>query len=151
MAFGNQAADGSLRVVLTDGAGTDQTGGLVVDLGANNDVTVTGDVTTVPGVSANLSRVAVNISSAATTSLVAAVADQETRVYKVFLTIGGANNLTWKSANDALGGVLQFTGPGSFVLDFDGEPWLVTATNEALQLTTSTAAQVSGFVYYITS
>lgn len=102
----------------------------------------------IPG-STLLSAATVNISTATTTELVAATASQIIRVYRMVLVIGAADNLTFKSASTSLqGGALVFPAGGAITLDYTGDPWFTCTVSEALNLTTTTTAQVSGVVYY---
>lgn len=86
------------------------------------------------------------ITTATDTALVTATAGQKTRVHRVTLNVDGANILTFKSASTQL---LKFTAAGFYTLNFSDRPWLVTAVNEALNLTTSTTALVNITVEYV--
>lgn len=99
----------------------------------------------------DLSEVAIDFNTATTVSLVSATAAKTARVHKLFVMVGGTTNLTFQSASTALHGILPMQAGGSFTLDFDERAWFTTAVNEALQLTSSAAVQVSGRVYYVKS
>lgn len=99
----------------------------------------------------DLSEVAIDFNTASTVSLVSATGGQTTRIHRLFVVVGGSTNLTFQSASTALHGVLPMQTGGSFVLDFDQRPWFTTATNEAFQITSSSAVQVSGRIYYVKS
>lgn len=89
-------------------------------------------------------------SSATTADLVAAVTGQSIRVHRVVLSVGGANNLTFLSAAASLhGGVLTYPAADNLFLPFSPYPYFSTVAGEALRLTTSTTAQVSGFIDYL--
>lgn len=143
VAQGNGLAATALRVALpTDGTG-------VVGLIAGSAAIGTVGPTLVAGL-AGLTRVQVNINTAVTTALVTATAAQVIRVYRAFFFITAADSLTFASAASALlGGALAFPGVGTITWDLTGIPWLTCGTNEALNLTTTTTAQISGFVDYI--
>lgn len=99
-----------------------------------------------------LTRAINNISSATDTSIVSATASQTTRVYRLVLTCAGANVLTFKSASTAIFPAITFgTNGGSVTLDFSGYWWMKTATNEALNLTTTTTAAVGVATDYVKS
>jgi hypothetical protein len=92
--------------------------------------------------------IVVNISTATTTELKAAVAGHTYTVIGIVLTVAAENNLTWKSNTTAVSGPMDFGA--------SGEPhgWTVNlwpgglkfTTGEAVKLTTTTTGQVSGFI-----
>lgn len=143
-------ADGSVNVTAT-GSGVAsnlaQIGGTTVKAGTSGAAGALGVIVAPNG--ALLTAVAVNIATGTTTQLVAAVAAQVVRIYRIFLVVSAADNLTFKTAAASLhGGALVYPANGGLVFDYSGEPWFVCGTNEALNLTTTTTAQVSGLVYY---
>lgn len=93
-------------------------------------------------------QIVVNISTATTTVLKAASAGHTYTIMSIVLTVAAANNLTWKSATTAISGSMDFgeTGePHGMTVNL----WpcgLGCVTGEALQLTTTTTGQVSGFI-----
>lgn len=98
-----------------------------------------------------LLRATIDRASATTADLVAAVTGKIIRVHRVLLSIGGANNLTFLSAAASLhGGVLAHPAATLWHLPFSPYPYFSTVVSEALRLTTSTNAQVSGVIDYLT-
>ncbi len=96
-----------------------------------------------------LQRVVINVSSAATTTLVALVAGQVINVYGWEVFCNGANNLTIQdSTPTTLVPVQNFTGGQGVIRDLRFMPWFATAKGTSLQLVTSTVQQCSGNVYY---
>ena len=94
------------------------------------------------------SQVVVNINSATTTTLKAAVGGHTYTVLTISLTVAAENNLTWKSASTALSGPMDFGASGE-PHGWQANLWpcgLKCATGEALNLTTTTTGQVSGFI-----
>ena len=94
------------------------------------------------------SQVAVNINSATTTTLKAGVSGHTHTVLTISLTVAAENNLTWKSASTALSGPMDFGASGE-PHGWQANLWpcgLKCAVGEALNLTTTTAGQVSGFI-----
>lgn len=90
----------------------------------------------------------VNISTATTTELKAASAGHAFTVIAISLTIAAENNLTWKSATNTLSGPMDF-GAANESHDLQINLWpcgLKCNAGEALNLTTTTTGQVSGFI-----
>lgn len=82
--------------------------------------------------------------------LVAAVAGQVIRVYRLILVFAGACTVTIYNgaAGAALTGAMSMSQYGSIVLDFDGEPWFTTTAGLAFVANLSAGVQMSGCVYY---
>jgi hypothetical protein len=99
---------------------------------------------------AALTSAAIDFTATGDNTLVSATASQTTKVYKLFLIVGAATNLTFKNgASTSLTGAMSFGANGTMTIDFDGEPWFTTSTNTAFILNQSGTAQVSGRIYYI--
>jgi hypothetical protein len=90
----------------------------------------------------------INFNGSGTTVLVAGVASQIIRVWKLFLMVGGATNLTFQNGTTALCGPLPFLANMSMVLDFDTKPWFLTSSGGTLNLNSSNGVQVSGEMFY---
>ena len=95
-----------------------------------------------------LTNAAVNVTGAGDQTLVSATASQTTRVFRLFLVAAGVTNITIKTGSTSLSGVIPLTPNQGFVLDFDGEPWFVTGSNEAFVINVSAAVDVDGFIQY---
>ena len=80
---------------------------------------------------------------------VAASAGQVIRVYKMFLVVGGATNITFEDGSTALCGPLPLLANESIVLDIDGTPWFTTTSGNAFNIANSGSVQVSGTIYYM--
>lgn len=134
---GNKSAS-TLRVVLA----TDQP-----------TMTNTQPVTSTPALAAAAlsTRAAINAASSGDNTLVAGTGGQTIRVHKLFLVTSGAVNIKFRSAATDFHPALPLQSGGSFVLDFDGDPWFVTTPADALVLNLSAAVQVSGVLYYTKS
>jgi len=92
--------------------------------------------------------ISININTATTTELKAASGGHTFTVLTISLTIAAENNLTWKSASTVLSGPMDFGASGE-PHGWQANLWpcgLKCATGEALNLTTSTTGQVSGFI-----
>ena len=90
----------------------------------------------------DLTNVVLAISTATTTVASSAVASQKTRVYRMRLNTAAANVITILNGATTLE-VLNFTGAGFLTYDFATRPWYTTATNAALNITTSAAVAVN--------
>ena len=97
-----------------------------------------------------LSEATIN-SSAGDNTIVAAVASQTIRIYKMFYVVSAAANITIKSSAVSLTGAIPYTGSASTFYDYDAHPWFTFASNSAFILTVSAAVQVSGRAYYTQS
>jgi len=94
-----------------------------------------------------LSEATIN-SSAGSNMIVAAVANQTIRVYKLFYTVSAAANITIQSSVVSLTGPMPYTAAASTFFDYDAHPWFTFASNSAFILNVSAAVQVSGRTYY---
>ncbi len=70
-------------------------------------------------------------------------------VYRLFLEIGGATVLTFKSGNTALSGPLPMQAHSFIDLDFDTKPWFQTSGTDSFIINSSNAVQVSGQLAFI--
>lgn len=104
-----------------------------------------------PAVSSVFSETVINITASGTTPLIAGTVDQIGRLYRVVLVATSAVNLTFEDDTTPLTGPIYLGAGGSFVLDFDGEPWFTTTAGNALNLSADANAQVSGRAYWIKS
>lgn len=86
---------------------------------------------------ADLTNLLITISTATTTSLVAAVASQRTRLYRFEIDCAAANSVT---INAVVNRVYTFGAGGNIVRDFATRAWATTAVNTALTATTTTTA-----------
>lgn len=99
------------------------------------------------------SAIITNAGLTAEVAVVAAVASQTTRIYRLKLSVAGATIVTIK---DGAGGTtlekFNFSGNGGgFILDLSAEPWYVTSVNKAFIIQSSAAVQVDGRAEYLTS
>ena len=96
-----------------------------------------------------LREAAINASATGDNTLVAGVASQVIRAFKLFLVVSAATNLTFKDGGSALTGAIAMTANGSITLDLDPRyPWFTTSAGNSLVLGQSGSAQISGRVYY---
>jgi hypothetical protein len=129
-------------VLLQGDDGTDRHN-IAVDASGN----VQGDVIH-QGKLAAWTQILVNINTATTTELKAANAGHTYTVIDISLTIAAENNLTWKTASTALSGPMDFGASGE-PHGWQANFWphgLKCVAGEALNLTTTTTGQVSGFI-----
>ena len=100
-----------------------------------------------------LQSAVINFSSSGVNTLIAGAAGQTVRVYRFFLVTSGTTNLTMQ---DTAGSPNVYSGPvpinsGSFVLDFQSEPWFTTIAGNGFAMNSSAGVQVSGTIYYTQS
>lgn len=98
----------------------------------------------------DLTPVVLNIGTATTTEIVAAVPGQTTRVHRLRINVAAANTVTIKDGSTTLH-VMQFTAAEKETFGFSSRPWYITAVNSALNITTSTTGQVNGVLEYVRS
>lgn len=90
-----------------------------------------------------------NVSSAATTELVAAAgAGSMIQVVGLSLFTNAANVIILKSAATDISPAWNFTGAGGIGLSQEDDGWMETAANEALNITTTTTAGVAVLLLY---
>lgn len=97
---------------------------------------------------ANLRETPIDFTSTGDNTVVAAVAAQIVRVYRLFLVVSAATDLTFKKGSTALTGAIEMTEAGSIVFDFEDQPWFTTELGEAFVIGQTGTAQVSGRLYY---
>ncbi|MDP3598608.1 MAG: hypothetical protein Q8S75_16605, partial [Nitrospirota bacterium] len=90
----------------------------------------------------------INVATAADHDIVAAVAGQVIKVWKLALWSNGDQTLTIKDGATALAGAMDFAQGGKLVLPKDADPWFTLSVNSPFRLTITQAAQLSGRVYY---
>lgn len=91
----------------------------------------------------------INFAASGDNTVVAAVASQVIRVYRIFFVVSGATNITIKDgASTSLTGAMTFNTGGAWVLDMSGDAWFTTASGNSFIINSSNAVQVSGAVYY---
>ena len=82
-------------------------------------------------------------------NVIAGVAGQTIKIYRMFFIVGGTNTVTIEDGTTPLTGGMPFTGGGALVLDHQGEPWFTCSAGNAFNINSGSAIQVSGRVYYI--
>ena len=98
-----------------------------------------------------LSSVSVSASTVGNNTLVAGIALNTIRVFKVVLVFSGAGTAIFQDGNTALTGPLVMSIGGSIVLDMDvTNPWFVTSAGNNFVLNLS-AGSVGGVIYYTQS
>jgi hypothetical protein len=94
----------------------------------------------------------ISVAGAGATTIVAAVPGKIIRIISAYLVVGGAVNINWQSHNTTsdADGVQDFAQNGGIVLPFNPIGWFDTVAGEALDIVTSTGAQVGGNLTYAT-
>lgn len=144
---------GAGTTIASDDIGSVQYQRVKVSIGGDGtavDASTTAPVPTIPGrvTTKGLTNAAVSASSSGANALVSATASQTTRVFRIMLMFHAATTAKFQSASTDLTGAMQFQAGQSLTLDYDGEPWFVTGTNEAFNLNLGTAVTVTGFIQY---
>jgi len=102
-----------------------------------------------PALVSQLTEASIDFTATGDNTLVAGVGGQSVKVYKFFLVASAATVITFKNGATALHGPLTLAAGGSFVLDFDAEPWFTTSAAAAFVLNQTGTAQISGRLYYL--
>lgn len=92
-----------------------------------------------------------NIATATTTAVCAAVASQTSRVHRLRIAADAAQQITVQDGVGAVLEIINFTAAGVRIYDFSSRPWYKTSTNTALNFVTTTTGQVRGVIEFITS
>jgi hypothetical protein len=96
-----------------------------------------------------LQRTVINVSTATTTTLIAAVTGQTINVYGMELFCNGANSITVAdSTPTTLVPIQALVASQGYIRDLRSSPWFTAAISKALTLVTSAAQQCSGNIYY---
>ena len=81
-------------------------------------------------------------------TIITGVVGQVIRVYRYFLVVGGATNITYKDQTIALTGPVPLAANEAMVFTFDTKPWYTCAVGDNFVINSSNAVQVSGRAYY---
>lgn len=92
----------------------------------------------------------INIATAATHTIVAAVSGKKISIVALVFTVAGEVNVTLQSNATAISGAMDFGGTDEprGIAQVNGNYPLQTNTGEAFKMTLSAAIQVSGYVTY---
>jgi len=107
--------------------------------------------TKVGGNTKTVLSVAINFNTATTAEIVAADATRKIKIVSYDLVVGGETNITLKRGATAFSGPYDYGGtsePRGLVRNFPSNYPLETGVNEAFNITSSAAVQVSGLVQY---
>ena len=97
----------------------------------------------------HLSGAAINFAAAGDNTVITGVTDKGIYVYKYFLVVAAATNLTFKDGATSLTGAIPLAANEAMVFTFDTRPWYETTLGNDFIINNSNAVQVSGRVYYI--
>jgi hypothetical protein len=101
-----------------------------------------------PG-AARLASAAITIASAGDNVLLVGTAAQTIRLFRMWIQAAAAVSVKFKDGAGAdFHPAVSLAAGGSWFLDFDGEPWFVTAAGNGLILNLSAAVSVGGRFYY---
>jgi hypothetical protein len=103
-----------------------------------------GDTSQFPIPPPALSPIAINASSGFPLTLQAATAGNLTRLYRLFLVVDGATELTFYDGATALAPVLKCAAGEQLVLDQSLFPWFQGSVNTDFKMDSSNAVQLTG-------
>lgn len=92
----------------------------------------------------------ISVANSGNNTLIAAVASKKIRVLAMVL-IGAGTIVTFKdgTSGSAISGALDMQNVAAFVLDFSPGGWFETSVNTLLNMNTSDATAVTGFLVYV--
>jgi hypothetical protein len=97
----------------------------------------------------HLVPVAINIASGGDNVIIAGVAGQVIRIFKIFFITAAAVNVTFKDgAGNLLTGAMPFVANMGMVLDFDTKAWVTTTLGSSFIINLSSGVQISGALQY---
>ena len=145
--------DGKIDVLLA--AGTNQIGKVeliagTAEIGTLGAGTKSIGKVKVEGPGQTMLTAVINFATAATQEIIAAASGVKHKITTIVFTVAGETNLTLKKATTAISGAMDFGGtnePRGMVSNHGNFP-LECGTNQAFQITSSGAVQVSGYVLY---
>jgi hypothetical protein len=91
---------------------------------------------------------ALSVSIAANGAIIAGVAGQKIRVYKMVLTIATGTTIQFQDGATNLSGAMTLTAGIPFVLPHDGNPWYTTSAGNAFNVAFGAGQQLSGTIYF---
>lgn len=98
------------------------------------------------------STATINTSSSGDNTIVSAGGSQTVRVFRIFIVVGSSTTISIKDGSSfSMSGPMTFGAGGSYILDFDGDPWFVTSPGNNFIINQTGTAQISGRVYYTKS
>lgn len=102
------------------------------------------------GGTAQLTQSKIDGSSSPIQLVAAQGASKIIKLYRLILTVAADTTLQIEdSTPTTFTGAMTCGAGGGLTLDFDGEPWYLSAANKALQLVLGTNCQVSGTAYFV--
>lgn len=147
------SVDGKMDVVLS--AGTNEIGKVeliagTAEIGTIGTGTKSIGKVQVEGPGQTMLKAVIDDSDGGNVLAIAAVADKKHKITTILLTVAGQTNIVLLTAATPLSGPMDFGGtdePRGMVSNHGNWP-LECATNEAFNITSSAAVQVSGYVIY---
>lgn len=95
-----------------------------------------------------ITALSVNIGTASAVPIVAAVAGQRVRLYKLCISAAAAQTVQFQDGATNLTGAITLSTGQPMVLPMDGNPWFSSSVGNALNVTLSSAVNVSGAVWF---
>lgn len=96
----------------------------------------------------NLRIASIGFNSTGDNTVIAAVANQGIRIYKIFFVADASTNIIFKNGSTALSGTIPLFAGGAFVLDTSNDPWFMTSVGSAFVINQSGTSSIGGMVYF---
>jgi hypothetical protein len=130
----------------------DPAGNLLVNVAVGGGVVGQYTILSAKPTTAQTTLAPISFSGSGANTVVAGVAGQTVRVWRLLIVMGGTTNITFADTTPtSFTGAMPMLANGSITLDFDSEPYFVTATGKGFVINSSNGVQVSGGVWYTQS
>jgi len=96
----------------------------------------------------DLPSIPINFSASGVNLVIAGIAGQIIRVFRMIVVVGGSTSLTFQNGSSSLTGPIPLATNEAIVLTLDTAPWFLMSLGNPWQINSSNAVQVSGAAYY---
>jgi hypothetical protein len=90
----------------------------------------------------------INFSGSGNNTIIPGIPGQIIRVFRFWLVVGGATNLTFFDGTKAKTGPVPLIQSEAMVFTFDTKPWFLMSVGNDFIINSSAGVQVSGAAYY---
>jgi hypothetical protein len=93
--------------------------------------------------------VIISTSSTGDNEIVSSLTSQTVRVFRMFFVVSADTVITFKdTGGTSFTGPMTFKAGGSYIIDFQGDPWFVTGSGQGFVISQTGTAQISGRIYF---
>jgi hypothetical protein len=95
-----------------------------------------------------LPSIPINFNASGNNTIIIGITGQIIRVFRFFVVVAGATNLTFFDGPNALTGPVPLAQNEAMVFTFDTKPWFLCSVGNNFIINSSPGVQVSGAAYY---